>query len=663
MYKIALLLSLALSVLFGKTSYTNALVESKSPYLLQHAHNPVNWYPYDDVVLKRAQKENKLIFLSIGYSTCHWCHVMEKESFESEEIAALLNKDYINIKVDKEEMPQIDIHFQHLHSLLKKGRNGWPLTVIMTAQKEVLYIATYIPPHDAYGLEGLDKLLPRLSKLFTEDKIRFINVINANKMIIANKSIEQEIVLESNATTLYLGKMKNRYDRIYKGFDKRPRFPLASHLNALLEVYFLTGEKAAYEMVKSSLDAIANGGIYDQVEGGFFRYATDQDWIVPHFEKMLYTQAELIPLYVKLYLLEEEPLYKKVIEETVALMDQKYREDNLFFAASDADSEGKEGRYFVYNQDKVISEMKKRGYCDKLIEETLEYFDITSVGNFEDGLSNVHFNTGFDEKPKKVEESLKILDEMRAKRPFPFIDKKIITSWNAMYIKALFSAVKIEHRYLEQAEISLEALLKKHYQKGVLYHYSIGDNRPTDPALLEDYAFLVDLLLKAYQVTFKEKYLQLAEILTKESEQKFYKLGRWYLDDGSFGALSQYEDRYYTTALSRHLHNMLDLALLKYDLKRLSRAKQYIQEERNRILAKIDSSPEALLALLRLQYENVILKSDKKLLSKSYKQIDKIHYPFLLQKAEKTDMFLLCNAQSCFFYDKNLTKVIEKMKK
>jgi len=657
----SLLISILLfTSLHSSKTYTNVLIKSESPYLLQHAHNPVNWYPYEKEAFRIAKDKDKLIFLSIGYSTCHWCHVMEDESFEDEKIAKLLNRDYVSIKVDKEEMPQIDTYYQHQHSLLTKTRNGWPLTVILTPKKEILFIGRYIPSYDNYGVEGLTKLLPRLAKVYKTPKLKE-ELLKRNQKVIDENSVLKEIKVKERLSTLFVKKMQKRYDKIYKGFDRRPRFPMSSHLNALLQIYHLDNNKSAYIMVDESLKAMANGGIYDQIEGGFFRYTTDQDWVIPHFEKMLYTNAELIPLYVKMYQLTGEEIYKKVVLETIKEFENKFQKDHLFFAASDADGKEGEGRYFVYERDDVEFLLEKAGFSEKEIEENLDYFDITDSGNFEDGLSNVHFNTGFDAVVKKADQTKKILLDMRKKRRFPFIDKKIITSWNSMMIKALFTASKIDKKYGQKAETSLKALLDRHLINGVLYHQSIGNKTPKRVALLEDYAFLIDTLLTAYENSFKMRYLTLATKLTHQSIKKFYKDGTWYLDDSDFKAQSQYEDKYYTTALARHFHNLLSVAYLNYDLKLLKDTKRYLKDERQKILNNLGKSPEALMALIRVDTENIVLKANKKMLLNSHKQIDNIRYPFLLKKSEKADIFLLCDESTCFFYDKNLTKVIEKI--
>ncbi len=653
------LCTLFVFTLFAKEVYTNDLIKESSPYLLQHAHNPVNWVAYDETVFEKAKAEDKLVFLSIGYSTCHWCHVMEEESFENREIATLLNRDYISVKVDKEEMPQIDTHYQQLHALFHKGRNGWPLTVILTPNKEIVYIATYVPAEDNYGIEGLKTLLPSLAKGYHDKQLT--KIILDNQKVLADKTTFKPSKKDISPSLLYLQKMQKRYDKVFKGFDRRPRFPLASNLNLLLDIYFLDGNKTALDMAKETLDVMAKGGIYDQVEGGFYRYSTYPDWVVPHFEKMLYTQAELIPLYVKLYQLTGKDFYKHIVKESVDETIRIFEDKGLFYAATDADSEGMEGGYFLYRYENVLKALQEAGYNKKEIEENLEYFDISEVGNFEEGYSNPQCNTGIDTIPKRVDETKKILKRMREKKQFPFIDQKVITSWNAMMIKTLFMVAKIYPSYLSHAQVNLEALLAHLYHDNVLYHQYIEGKPLKVKGLLEDYAFLIDALIEAYMATEKKHFFVLAERLTKEAIKKFYHDNVWYLDEAHF-AKATYNDKYYTAPISRLYHDMLNVAYLNYDLRFLTEVKGYIKAEKERILHHIDKSPEATRALIRISHDNVILKANGTLLRKYKEDIDKILYPFFLRKVEKVSLFLLCNERSCFFYDKNITKVIKKMK-
>ncbi len=656
MIKVFLWLFFGVSFLLSREMDTNALIDSESPYLLQHAHNPVNWVPYSDDIFKKAQKAHKLIFLSIGYSTCHWCHVMEKESFENPEIAALLNAGYITIKVDKEEMPQLDAHYQYMYALLNKGRNGWPLTAVLSPQGEVITMATYIPAEDAYGIEGMKKLLPRLSKSYHDNTLKKIITLNKKKMV-KNADAQKRDTNESIAS-MYFTKMQKRYDKIYHGFDKRPRFPLASHLNFLLQLYLLENNKEAFAMVKNSLDAMAMGGIYDQVEGGFYRYSTQPDWSIPHFEKMLYTQAELIPLYVKMFQLTGNSFYKNIVDETIKESIKIFMNRGLFYTAIDADSAGREGGYYIYRYDEVAKSLKKHGFSDNEIEENLDYFDIDEIGNFEDGFSHTQLHTGIEVVPKKMLETKKILEHLRKLKQFPFVDKKVITSWNAMMIKALFIASKIEKKYLVLATNALEALEEKMYHDKQLYHKYFSPYKPRQKAFLEDYAFLIDALLAGYERTYAKSYLSFATELTKVAIEKFFYNQKWYLDEKHI-ALAQYNDKYYTAALGRFYHDMISVANLNYDVTLLSWVKASLASEKEKILFFVDKSPEAARALLRIEHENIVLKSSKENLMNSKVDIDKIPYPFLMTKVEDAKIFVLCNENSCFFYDKNITKVIK----
>ena len=414
-------------------------------------------------------------------------------------------------------------------------------------------------------------------------------------------------------------------------------------------------------MVEETLDTMAMGGIYDQIEGGFYRYSTHPDWIAPHFEKMLYTQAEMIPLYVKMYQLTQKPRYKQVVEETIKETQRILGSEGLFYAATDADSAGREGGYFIYQYDEVKEALKKAGYSEAQMEENLDYFDILETGNFEDGFSNPQFNTGIDDVPARMQETRAILKKLRADKKFPFIDKKIITAWNAMMIKALFVAGELDTRYIKVAQKALDILLKKMYHDKQLYHKYLSPRPATQKALLEDYAFLIDALLQGYEKTYEKRYLHLAKELTENAIKKFYKKGVWYLDEAHF-AKAQYKDKYYTAPLARLYHDMFSVASLEYDLALLEKTKGFIKAEKSRILVAVDKSPEAARALVRSTHENIVLKSTKENLVKHKEQIDKISYPFFLTKALKEKMFLLCNDSSCFFYDKNISKVLEKMK-
>ena len=640
----------------------NHLSNASSEYLREHANNPIDWYPWSNEAFLKAKKENKLIFLSIGYSTCHWCHVMKRESFENEKIASILNRYYVSIKVDKEEMPHIDSKYQSALIKIRKIRNGWPLSVILTPNREILYIATYIPPHKAYGIEGLDTLLIRLAKLYKNNPKRAEKIIKANRKLLSKK--EEKIIPDTAIEKAFIEKMSKRFDEIYKGFDLRPKYPLASHLSLLFDIYLLTKDKRAKEICFQTLKAMAKGGIYDQIEGGFFRYSTHPDWIIPHFEKMLYTQAKLIPLYTKAYLFTNNPLYKKVVIETVKESIKRFQKDNLFYSASSAESQGMEGGYFVYKFNEVFKALKKNGFNEKEIKDITQFLDITPVGNFKDGYSNPQTNTNL-KKPKRLKEALDILKKIRENREYPFIDKKIITSWNAMMIKALFKASLINSNFKNIAFKSLEKLIETIYKKDTLYHQFVKGYPLSIKAYLEDYAFLIDALIEAYENSYKKRYLSFAKKLAKEAIKKFYDKNEneWYLDFGEIRAKSVYQDRYYPAPLSIFLNDLLTIANLSYDREMQEESKNLIKKQKNKILFNLTASPTALKALLRVKYEDIVIKSNRENLFKNKIKIAKIKYPFILTNTQNTNLFIACRTNSCFAFDKNLSKIIKSIEK
>jgi len=664
MFRLLLFIVLLSCLLFSKEyKYTNSLINSNSPYLLQHAHNPINWYEWNQKSLDKAKKENKLIFLSIGYSTCHWCHVMEKESFENEALATIFNKYYISIKIDREIKSDLDLYYQEILSALKTRRNGWPLNAILTPNLEVLYIATYIPPTFNYGVEGLDVLLPKYAEIYRDKK-------SLETLVSQNKKAIQEARQFPKKDQSYLEKqiieqMIKVYDNGFKGFFKTPRFPHSANLELLFDIYDLTKNKEVLKMVLEPLRAMANGGIYDQVEGAFFRYSVHQDWIVPHFEKMLYTTAELIPLYVRAYEQTKDPLFKKVVVQSIEQIEKRFIKNGLFFSASNADSDGLEGRYFVYSYEEASKALLKHGFNEAEIEENLEYLDITEIGNFEEDLSNPHLNNNFKEdvRPQKLEKTLKILKEIRKQREYPFIDKKVITSWNAMMIKAYLIAGEISKIYEVKGLNYLDTLVKELTKDGQLYHFKIEAKPLKSKAILEDYAFLSDTLLYAYKLTLDKNYLIKVKTLLARANQNFFKNSSWYLSYDALSIEGNFIDKYYTSALSKILSANLTLASLIHDRKLYNETKNTILKYKDKILHDISAHPSGVRLLLRIQKGDIVLKSKKANLFKEKANIKALKYPFFLLKDEKEDNFLACDIDSCFGYDKdfkNVKLIIEK---
>lgn len=570
--------------------YSNDLIHEDSPYLLQHAHNPVNWMAWSDKALLKAKEENKLIFLSIGYSTCHWCHVMERETFEDEVSAKLLNASYVSIKVDREEMPDLDKYYQDVHYLLTKRSGGWPLSIIMTPSQQVIFAGTYLPPQSAQGRMGFRELTSFIKGKFDDD---FAEVQKSAQSIEAaikhyERSFEQKEPIDKDALIeAFVNNVKASFDDVSKGVGSAPKFPHASTWNALLDIYKKFGNLEALYMSEDALGAMARGGINDQIEGGFYRYSVDEAWVIPHFEKMLYTNAELIEVYAKLYTITQKPLFKTVVDKTIEAMDERFLKEGLYLSASDADSEGEEGKYFVFKLAQAKEALLKKGLSEAEAKEVMDYFGITKFGNFEHQSTNPVVTQ--ETKPLRLDESIMVLKEERQKVAYPFIDTKILTSWNALMVTALFESNK-----LEKAKQVLDALLKTLYVNGVLYHQIVLGGSLKVEALLEDYAFVIEALLRGYAHTKDAHYLELAKKLTHEAEHKFYKEETWYLSDKAFRAKAVLEDNSYKSPLSTMIKNLFELAALEDDTALFIRAKDMLESFGSGIQKYAHAYPEAV---------------------------------------------------------------------
>ena len=657
MRKIFFLIVLS-NLLLAEHHYTNALIKEHSPYLQQHAHNPVNWYPWGEEAFEKAKKEHKLIFLSIGYSTCHWCHVMEEESFTDVSVAKLLNDDFVSIKVDREQYPQIDKKYQKQYLTVKGKRGGWPLSIFMTADKEVFFMGTYIPKEEGYGSQGLLSLLPSFISWQRQPEILKKNMQKYHKYIEAKRLQTQ---IKTKIIQHVLSEIEKQYDKKNGGFATRPKFPEASKLSLLLDIYRLTDNQKAFKMAEHTLKKMAKGGIYDQIHGAFFRYTTDEAWQIPHFEKMLYTNAELIAVYVKLYEMTGDTLYKRMVEESIAEMEKNYMQDDVYLSASDADSDGEEGGYFIYAYTALKSALKEKGWKTEEIEDVLAYMGIEEDGNIDGEFSQPHITNMI--VPKRLEAFKSYLREISSKRSFPFIDKKINTAWNAMMIKTLFEASRIDKKYVALAQKRLEGLLWRMYPNGMLYHQTLLGKVPTQKALLEDYAFLIDALIAGYERIYDEGYLKLAEILTEEVVKKFYSNKHWYLSDDTIKAEADFDDRYYTSALSVMLYDLVRMATLTESLKYNAIVKETLANLGGVLNSNPASASKLVHTFLRLEKGDIIIHASKEKLRLAQPELDKVKYPFLLSAVEESDEYLACKTTMCFAHDKNITKLIEKINK
>ncbi len=640
-----------------KRDFTNRLIHEESPYLQQHAHNPVHWYPWGNEALQKAKAEHKPIFLSIGYSTCHWCHVMAHESFEDEGIADLINKDYIAIKVDREELPHIDKYYQSLHLLLKKRSGGWPLTAILTETAKPFFVATYLPSTAKYNIEGLDTLLPRTAWEYKNNKSAFTAEAEKIKKMLQDKErgVLKPVKIElSIVEDIYKGLAKE-FDEVYYGFSIQPKFPESSKIGLLFDLDAL-GQSGAREMALKILRAMALHGLYDQVEGGFFRYSTDAAWEIPHFEKMLYTNAELIPLYVKAYELTQDELYRQIVIETIAMIEHRFKEKGVYMSASDADSGHEEGGYFIYSYEEMTNVMASLPAPEK--EELEEILELSLIGNFE---GKTHINFYAEKRPESFKKIRDRLYKLRQSRTYPFIDTKINTAWNAMMIEALFRASRIDQEYLSLAQKRVESLLDKNYIKGVLYHQSLPGRLPVQKALLEDHAFLISALIEGYQHDYNTEYLFLAQKLSDEAIAKFYDGGSWYLNaNESFRVHADMQDKYYQAAMNKMLLNLLKLASLSGERRYLYLVEKSLTAKSALLEAHPSHYPSAMQVLLRNKRGYVTFKANKeKLLEVKDKPID---YPFLVRKeSSEVKGYLACDMEQCFAMDTNVENVIRSI--
>jgi len=510
----------------------NHLVHEKSPYLLQHAENPVDWYPWGDEAFRKAKKEDKPIFLSIGYATCHWCHVMAHESFEDEEVARILNGSYVSIKVDREERPDIDLVYMSVCQSLT-GRGGWPLSIFMTPEGKPFYAGTYFPKTSRMGMPGLVEILTNISKIWKEDRARLLKTAHEVTQSIKPKPARTGSGDILGFDTLQRGneQLARSFDPKWGGFGQAPKFPTPHQLTFLLRWHRRSGDSGALHMVERTLDGMRRGGIYDQVGFGFHRYSVDERWLVPHFEKMLYDQALLAMAYTEAYLVTGKEEYATVTREifTYVLRDMTAPEGG-FYSAEDADSEGREGLFYVWTPEEV-----KKGLGDELGDLVCRFYDISDGGNFEDGRSIPHIRlapeafakkAGMDQKEleRLLEDARHRLFAIRDERTHPLKDDKVLTSWNGLMIAALSNGYKAFgcQSYIDAAKRAASfILLRLRDGNGrLLRRYRQGDVAYS--GYLDDYAFMVWGLIELYEASFELSYLEEAIAINRAMIDLFW---------------------------------------------------------------------------------------------------------------------------------------------
>ncbi len=548
----AWLLPIALLALVGPAAGAGAashgpnhLAGEKSPYLLQHAMNPVDWYPWGPEAFEKALAEDKPVFLSIGYSTCHWCHVMERESFEDHEVAALLNEAFVCIKVDREERPDIDAVYMEAARMMSGG-GGWPLTIVMTPDKRPFFAATYLPKTSRFGRPGMMELVPRIAELWSSRRDELVDTAGRVTSAMRSQAAPSRgAELGTDGMDEAYGQLRSAFDSEHGGFGTAPKFPTPHQLLFLLRYWNRTGETEALAMVESTLRAMRRGGVYDHVGFGFHRYSTDAEWLLPHFEKMLYDQAMLTMAYTEAHLATGDVDYERTARELIEyVLRDMTDERGAFYSAEDADSEGVEGKFYVWDSSEVR---------DVLGEEdagfAADVFGLTGAGNVRDeasgrqtGANVLHLpaapanlaarmDVSEDELLERVESVRAKLFDFRAKRVRPHLDDKVLTDWNGLMIAALARAAQAfdEPAYAEAARRCAEFLLDAMRDGGGRLLHRYRDGEAAIRATADDYAFLAMGLFDLYEATHEPRYLSESARLTSEMLSLF-----WDEHDGGF---------------------------------------------------------------------------------------------------------------------------------
>ncbi|MBT3475208.1 MAG: thioredoxin domain-containing protein [Thaumarchaeota archaeon] len=514
----------------------NNLSKETSPYLLQHKDNPVEWYSWNDESLKKAKDENKPIFLSVGYSSCHWCHVMAHESFENDDVAKIMNENFVNIKVDREERPDLDDIYQKICQM-STGQGGWPLSVFLTPEQKPFYVGTYFPVLDSYGRPGFGSLCRQLAQAWKEkpkdvgtSAEQFMSNLTKLERVSDGGEIEKAILDEAAVNLLQVA------DTNYGGFGQAPKFPNAANLSFMFRYSKLSGITKFQEFALMTLKKMAKGGIFDQIGGGFHRYSTDGRWLVPHFEKMLYDNALLPPVYAEAYQITKDPFYLGVVTKTLDyVMREMTSTSGLFYSAQDADTNGEEGQTFVW----------KKREIENILGDDSEifciYYDVTDGGNFEGNTilaNNINisslsfkFNKTEDEITELLKRSSKKLLDIRSKRDQPGTDDKIITSWNSMMISAFAKGYRISgnEKYLNAATNAAKYFSEQFSKYGFI-HRTFKNDIPKLNGYLDDYAYLVNSLIDVFEITSDAYFLDMAQNIANymiehfwnENEKSFY---------------------------------------------------------------------------------------------------------------------------------------------
>ena len=631
----------------------NRLIDENSLYLKMHAYNPVDWYPWGDEAFEKAISENKPIFLSIGYSSCHWCHVMEKESFEDEEVASFLNKYFVSIKVDKEERPDIDSMYME-YCILLNNSGGWPLSLFLTPYKEPFFAGTYFPK------QNFLRLLHQIKAIWDE---KHLEIISKSKQVIEQlryysntfdkKPLNQDIVQKA------LFSLANNYDREYGGFSSAPKFPSLQNILLLLK----SKNRDFQDMAINTLINMKKGGIYDHLGGGFHRYSTDRYWLLPHFEKMLYDQAMAILAYSEAYRLTKDENFKEVVYKTYDFVMEELFEDGYFYTAMDADVEGEEGGYYIFDIKEIKNILKERA------NKFIEFFNIKQEGNFLEEATkkrigkNILYANSYN--TKDYEEDLKLLKTYRNKRKKPLVDKKILLDQNALMDYALLEAYLVfdDEKFLNTASNNLD-LISNTPLNHVLKH-----NRLIRP-ILDDYAFLIRGFLSLYKATFSSEILQKAIYFTNEILEYLWdkNSGGFYLSISKDVLIPQKPlyDGAIPSGNSVMALNFVELFLITKDQKYEYHYNILSSLYSNMLTHNPSSANFFLISFLLVKDAYQLLLSMPLLKAINYaKKIYKYYLPNIVMYHEEAneERFILCKDYTCLNPMRSLKEVIETIAK
>lgn len=669
--------------------FTNELIHETSPYLLQHAHNPVNWYPWGEKALNKAKDENKLIIISIGYAACHWCHVMEHESFEDVEVANFMNEHFVCIKVDREEHPDVDQVYMTAAQLIS-GSGGWPLNALALPDGKPFYAGTYFPKKDWLKMlnyfvdiqknnpKSLDEQAQKVTEgIKSAENITFVTDESVAKIEDLNKVFNQ---------------WKNQIDFKNGGENRAPKFPMPSNWDYLMQYYFQTQNQEALKAVTATLNHMAFGGIYDQLGGGFSRYSTDKDWLVPHFEKMLYDNSQLVSLYSHAFQLTKNPLYKKVVEETLNFIENELTSpENSFYSSLDADSDGEEGKYYVWTTDEINTALGNEAPL------FINYYNCTKSGSWENGKNILNrklsdkeianqYKISVETLDNKIKADQNILLKIRSKRVKPRLDNKTITAWNALMLKGYVDAYRAfdNPEYLEKALKSAEFLNKNMISDDSEIKRNYKNNKSTINGLLDDYAFSISAFISLYEVTFDEKWLYEAKRLSDYTIIHFYdsKSGMFFYTNNKYSNLiarkMEVSDNVIPSSNSEMAKNLFYLGLYFDNADYTQKSKQMLINVQKDLLNNIKFySNWGILELqfIKQPYEIAIVGNDYKNILKGF---DANYLPnsiFLGGKNEGTLALLegklipnkttiyVCQNKACLLPTNNVGTAIKQLKK